>query len=116
MPTAELLTIEIPPLFKRLCREWAGDTGCMLRAIESTGDLSPGTIRPFSHDAGRHLTDQEWHLSLWTGLSGDLSDLARTAEKCEHKSAKRLRWFEAFADETVEALRVAYGLEDSEVV
>jgi hypothetical protein len=116
MPTTELLTIEIPALFKRLCGEWAGDKGCMLRAIESTGDLTPGTIRPFNHDACRYFTDQEWHLSLWTGLSGDLSYLARMAEKGDHKSAKRLRWFESFADETVETLRVTYGLEDSEVV
>lgn len=116
MPTTELLTIEIPPLFKRLCGEWAGDTGCMLRAIESTGELTPGTIRPFNDDTGRYLTDLEWHLSLWTALSGDLSYLARMAEKGDHKSAKRLRWFEAFADETVETLRVAYGLEDSEAV
>ncbi len=116
MPTAELLTIEIPALFKRLCGEWAGDTGCMLRAIESMGDLTLGTIRPFNHDVGRYLTDQEWHLSLWTSLSGDLSYLSRMAEKSDHKSAKRLRWFESFADETVESLRVAYNLEDSEAV
>jgi hypothetical protein len=38
------------------------------------------------------------------------------AEKGDLKSAKRLRWFEAFADETVEALREAYDLEDSEAV
>jgi hypothetical protein len=88
----------------------------MLRAIESTGDLTLGTIRPFSHDSGRHLTDQEWHVSLWTAMSGDLSYLARMAGKGGHKSAKRLRRFEAFADETVEALRVAYNLKDSEVV
>jgi hypothetical protein len=111
-----LIDVEIPVRFIALCRYWAGDTSCMLRAISSSGDLTLGTNRPYNTDVKRHLTDQEWHLSLWISLSCDVMRAARDAEKSGQRAARSLREFEEFAGETADRLRAAYKLKDSEAV
>lgn len=113
---SELIEVKIPSNFKGLCAAWAGGTDCMLRAIQSTGDLTLGSIRPYNSDVSRYLTDQEWHVSLWGSLGSDIRYNARLAEKSHSYDAPELRKFETFAEETEEMLRVAYGLQESEAV
>lgn len=111
-----MIEVQIPSEFVALCSDWAGDTSCMLRAIDSAGSLTLGTIRPYSTDAGRHLTDEEWQVSLFDSLASDVRYTARMAEQGQYEDADALRRFETFADETAAKLRTAYGLQDSEVV
>lgn len=115
-----LINVDVPPEFIRLCHGWAGDMDCMLRAIDSTGGLTIGTIRPYYRDPGRYLTDQEWHISLFRSLSCDIRYCIRMAEKSEATDVagdlSGLRSFEQWADNTTLNLRNQYGLNDSDVV
>ena len=106
----QLIDVEIPYEFVELCSGWAGDTDCMLRAIDSTGDLTLGTRRPLDED-GAPMSDQAWHASLWSSLSRDVAYCRRMAEKSEHEDASTLQEFENFADETHKMLCREYGIE-----
>ena len=106
----QLIEIEIPYEFAELCSGWAGDTDCMLRAINSTGDLTLGTRRPLDDD-DTPMSDQAWHASLWSSLSCDVAYCRRMAEKSGHEDMPALREFEDFADETHEMLCREYGIE-----
>lgn len=110
-PTADLVEIEFPPEFLELCHGWAMDSECMLRAIDSTGNLTLGSIRPYDSDEGRNLTDQEWHVSLWSALGCDIRACIRLAEKSNSDDLDELRRFEQFAEYTEDQLRKAYGLD-----
>lgn len=114
----DLIDIDIPSEFIDLCRDWAGGTNCMLRAIDSTGGLTLGTRRPYSDDVSRYLTDHEWHVSLWSSLSCNIRGIIRMIEKGSNdpESLSDLRSFEEFADETEDFLRKSYGLTNSEAV
>ncbi len=120
MTEVELVEITIPDEFLTLCSQWAGDTDCMLRAVDSTGGVSIGCYQIWNDDVERYLTEPEHHVKLWSGLSCDVAYYARMAEKSTSRSVKRdaqaLREFKTFCDETIEQLRIAYGLQDSEAV
>jgi hypothetical protein len=108
--TDHLIDVEIPAEFIELCSGWAGDTDCMLRAIDSTGDLTLGSRCPLNDD-GEPMTGREWHASLWSSLSCDVAYCRRMAEKSNHEDAVALQAFEEFADETHEMLCREYGIE-----
>ncbi len=69
-------SILIPIRFINLCESWAGGTDCMLRAVSSIGNLTTGTRRP-----GGCETDEQWYLTLWRELSGDVGYTERIARK-----------------------------------
>jgi hypothetical protein len=121
-------SIEIRADWVALCGEWYSGQGDLLYAVSSTGGLTLGSRRP-SVDVSKtgwpcvwqSLTDEEWYLSLWVGLSGDVWRAVRAAkanggERGFHEDAEELEAFEAWVDSVVDRLRVEYGLEDSEVV
>lgn len=106
-----LVEVDIPDEYLELCNGWAGDASCMLRAIDSTGGLTLGSIRPRDDD-GMPMTDEAWHVSLFDSLSCDVAYNARLAEKSNHDDATALREFETWADATADMLRKSYGLDD----
>lgn len=108
--TDQLIDVEIPAEFIELCSGWAGDTDCMLRAIDSTGDLTLGTIRPRDDD-GAPMSDRAWHASLWSSLGCDIRYCVRMARKGGHEDLPALQAFEEFADSTHEMLCREYGLD-----
>jgi hypothetical protein len=118
----ELTEVSIPSEYIILAEKWYNGMGDMLYAVSSTGGLTLGSARPSVQveHSWRALTDREWHLSLWSSLSSDIGAAARACEKSahgpDHDDASELRQFERFADETIERLRKAYKLEDSDVV
>lgn len=116
MPPVPIDSIEIPIEFVALCSGWAGGMDCMLRAVESTGGLTLGTIRPEGCD-----TDEKWYLVLWRNLAADVFRTRLDSEKgdagCEdHEDYKDLCQFEFWVDEQVERLEESYRLEDWDAV
>lgn len=113
-----LITINIPARFVRLCNGWAGDTDCMLRAIDSTGALTLGSNRPYSNDVGRYLTDEEWQVKLFDNLAADIRHIFRLPfyDVRGRKDYKRLRAFELWAEFVAARLRAEYDLESSDAV
>lgn len=110
--TDTLIEVEVPSQFVALCGQWAGSETCRLRAIDSTGGLTMGSIRPYNSDEGRMMTDQEWHYSLFSDLSCDIAYYRRMAEKAGMKrDARRLAEFEEWADRQCEMLAREYGLD-----
>jgi hypothetical protein len=111
-----LIPIDIPIKYIRICQNWHGNADCMLYAIISTGGLTLGTNRPYNYDIHRYLTDEEWHVSLWSSLASDIAYNANIAEKNNSRDAKMLRRFEKFVDDVELILRTKYQLLDSEAV
>jgi hypothetical protein len=66
---------------------WYNGQGSMLYAITSTGALSRGTQRPWSHVRGEPMTDEEWMTSLAERLGWEAEEAARDASK-QAKNAK----------------------------
>lgn len=105
----ELLEIEVPSEFMGVCRRWAGGTDCMLCAIDSTGSLTRGTNRPWNHDFDRPMNDYEWHRSLYSSLSSDISYNRKLAEKSnDTDDAWALNNFEQWVDSIVEKMDATY--------
>jgi hypothetical protein len=98
-------SIEIPVDIQELCTNWAGDMGCMLRAVSSTGSLTLGTIRPRGCD-----TIEKWYLSIWMEFASDLAYNAHLARLGDDYGA--LACAEAWADDICDQLAESYGLED----
>ncbi len=94
-------SIEIPCDIQELCTNWAGDMGCKLRAVSSTGGLTLGSIRPKGCD-----TDEKWYLTIWREFASDLGHNARVGNS--HELACAEKW----ANDACVALAEAYGLED----
>lgn len=117
-----MLEAKIPDEFIAVCNCWAGSMGCMLRAIDSSGGLTIGTIRPYSNDASRYYTDEEWHLSLWGSLCSDIRYYIRLSEKNPDSNPdpdvgiEALKLFLEFAEAKELELRNAYNLEESSIV
>lgn len=109
--SVRLLDVDIPDEFLMLACDWYSGMGDMLYALASTGDLSPGTQRPWHPDDDRPMTDHEWHVHLWSCLSVDVMHARMAAEKIGHEDAEALARFEDLADEACERLAAAYGLE-----
>lgn len=116
----KLLEIEIPGEFVEVAGHWYSGQYDLLYAVSSTGGLCLGNIRPINDETGEYCSDQEWHLQLWRELSCDIAYAARMAEKAvihdtenfdAASEAETLRNFEKFANETIEKLANAYGLE-----
>ena len=104
----EVNSIEIPKQFIELCSGWAGDTNCMLRAIDSTGGLTLGNRRPLDCD-----TDEKWYLHLFQCLSADVMHCRLLSQKSKEKpDLDALIAFEAWADAQVNLLRESYGIEE----
>lgn len=100
-------SIEIPDQFKELCSGWAGDTNCMLRAIESTGGLTLGSRKPMDCE-----TEKQWYLHLFQQLSEDVMHCRMLSQKSSKKEdLDILIEFEAWVDAQVDLLRESYGLE-----
>lgn len=112
----ELIEIEIPSEYLDLASDWHSGQDDLLYALSSTGDLTLGSRRPYSANADRSLTDQEWHVYLWGLLGCDVRRAAKAAAKMGHDDVLTLREFETFCEETAAELRTAYGLEDSDAV
>lgn len=100
-------SIDIPPQYLELCESWHGGISSMLYAVASTGGLTLGSIRPSETE-----TDDEWYLSLWSGLSGEVSHVVNVAENQRDADLNRLKAFEEWVDKTEERLRTEYGLDD----
>jgi hypothetical protein len=119
-PETGLAEVDIDDEYIEAISGWTGGQDCMLYAVVSTGGLTLGSRRPYDRDADRSLTDQEWHVSLWSSLESDVRYAADTAAKSKSRRIRRdadiLREFEAFCDATTTALRTLYGLDDSDVV
>lgn len=112
----ELIEVEGQEQYLTLASEWHSGQDCMLYAFASSGGIELGTQRPWGDFVDRYLTDQEWHVSLWSSLESDVSRAAESAEKSGHDDATELREFAEFCKETTAMLRKTYGLEDSEAV
>lgn len=81
--------VQIPPSFVKLCQEWHSGVDSMIYAIASTGNLTPGTIRPYNDLKQREMTDEEWYIYLFELLLLELkdikdNDIADFAEWVEH--------------------------------
>lgn len=103
-------SIVVPDRFVELCEGWAGDTDCMLRAISSTGNLTTGTHPPRGCD-----TDEQWYLTIWRNLLGDIGYVTRLAEKSgctDPNDIADLVDFDIWVDEQIARLEQSYGLED----
>lgn len=111
--TGTLREIDIPSEFVELCGGWAGDTDCMLRAINSTGGLELGTEshRPLNDD-DEPMTDMEWQVHIFSCLSCDVGRIVRSIEKrqAEFPDFDTLKRFEDWADQIVDELNEEYGL------
>lgn len=122
--------VDIPDHFVRLCALHRYGQDDSFYAISSTGGLSLGSVCPSVSEERtskpdgsvplggrmpiwRSMTRQEWHLSLWTGLSSDCSYHVR---RSTGKDRYRLERFERWVDSVVARLRTAYNLADSDVV
>jgi hypothetical protein len=108
-----IASVNIPDRYLRLASRWHSGQGDLLYAVSSTGGLTLGSQRPFDRDANRSLTDREWHVSLWSGLSSDIYAAVRSASG---RDKQRLERFERYADRVTDRLRTIYGLENSDVV
>ena len=105
-------SIEIPYNFQQLCAGWYHGMD-MLYAINSTGGLTLGSLRPSGCD-----TDEKWYLSIWRELSCDVGYARRGASKLPTKEGQRefrkLEKFEKWVEEIVAKLEAEYGLADWE--
>ena len=100
-------SIKMPRDIQRLCKYWAGNRACTLRAISSTGGLTLGTIRPKGCD-----TDEKWYLTIWRDFASDLNYTARVARSKGNADYHELACAEARADDVCDMLAEDYGLED----
>lgn len=101
-------SIVIPESFVDLCKGWSGDTGCMLYAVSSTGNLTIGTIRPGGCDC-----DEQWYYSIWLDLSVDVAYNRRLAGN-DHEDYPTLVDFEHWVDKQCDRLCESYGLDEWE--
>jgi hypothetical protein len=111
--------IEIPGEYVSLAARWYSGQDDLLYAVSSTGGLTTGGQRPSYQGDDRNwlsMTDEEWYLSLWVGLSSDVHFAIKAARKRPHEDLDDLVQFQTFVDKTVEDLRAEYHLEDSDVV
>jgi hypothetical protein len=99
-------SIKVPCDIQRLCADWAGGTGCMLRAVSSTGGLIMGSIRPIGCD-----TDEKWYLTIWRELASDLGHVADRAYNDIAKDRYELACAEEWADDVCDTLAASYDLE-----
>ena len=104
----ELLEIEVPAEFVSLASYWYDGQNDKLYAIASTGNLTMGTIRPYSTECVRMMNDHEWHRSLFSDLSCDIRNDRKSAEKSGHEDADELQRFEQWADSIVEKMDEVY--------
>jgi hypothetical protein len=100
-------SIVMPTRFQYTCLDWAGGTGCMLRAVSSTGGLTLGSRRIIGCDS-----DEKWYLTIWRDLSIDIAYNIRQAnQNCSAlEDVDDLVDFEKWVDEQVERLEESYGL------
>jgi hypothetical protein len=105
-PKIPVDSIVVPGRFVELCEGWAGGMDCMLRAVESTGNLTIGTIRPRGCDC-----DEQHYYSIFLDLSSDVGH-ARKLASVAHADYDALSEFEDWADEQCDRLCESYGLED----
>ena len=107
--------VKIPNEFVELAEQWHDGQDSMFYALSSTGELKLGTIRPYDQYIKRYLTDQEWHVSLWSWLACDVRFVIKSLKKT-HEDYITLQHFDKFCEQTVLELKVKYGLLESEVV
>jgi hypothetical protein len=50
------------------------------------------------------MTDEEWYVHLWCGLSADVMHARKAAVKSDHEDARELMDFEEWVDGIVEEL------------
>lgn len=98
--------MKIPTEFVNLAMSWYSSQHDYLYAVASTGGLSLGNIRPYSHEASRPLTDEEWEVWIWGELECDVKHAAKVAERIGSGDAEGLRHFEEFCRTTAENLKV----------
>ncbi len=99
-------SIVVPVHFVTLCEGWAGDIGCMLRAVASTGGLTLGTIRPVGCDS-----DEKWYLTLWRNFAIDVYHCCSITGE-DHEDYAALADFEHWVDKQIARLEESYGLSD----
>ena len=104
-------SIEIPGPFRRICNDWAGDLGCMLRAVSSTGGLTTGTICPVRDYTDQEDRDHKWYYTIWCNLASDVGHALRLAGR-DHEDYPTLRDFYDWADEQADRLSESYGLDE----
>lgn len=115
-PETGLADVGMPDEYVALCRHWHGGQDDLMYAVSSTGGLTLGSMVPYSDEADRFMTDQEWHVSLWGSLECDVRRAAQSARTGGHRDDDTLAQFALYCDEVGTALRTLYGLTDSEVV
>jgi hypothetical protein len=114
--TTKIDSIGIPVEFVQLCRKWYDGQGDMMYAVMSTGGLATGSVRPYSNDAKRSLSDEEWYVSLWHSLAHDVRQAVKSASNTDHYDAVELRRFERFCELTAAKLMDEYHMEDSDAL
>jgi hypothetical protein len=111
MPMIPIDSIELPEFFVKLCDDWAGGPGCMLRAVSSYGNLRIATLRP-----GGCNSDEKRYLALWRSFSADVH-----SKVCDAKAFGRyydstgnagLAALQGYIDWQVARLEESYGLSD----
>ena len=102
-------SIQIPPEYVKLCRDWHDGQFSMFYAVTSTGNFTTGRIRPRDCD-----TDEQWYLKLWRDLNCEAYRNSRVACRVKgslHDDAETLIAFEEWTADTLDRLTVEYGLE-----
>lgn len=107
--------IPIPSEFLDLAEQWHSGQDDLLYAVASVGSLRRGSQRPYNDDEGRPMTDEEWTLDLWRGLSVDVAYARRIAERNGDDDAAELQRFEDFCDYVVARIGIFKALEESKV-